>query len=112
MVNEEIDNEENPEPRHRRRHTDVGIPEWAKLAATVAVATVSVILWANANFISRAEMAQHLDQQSKDFARVAGSQEHYADAERGTSQYLSEINSRLTRIETILDARAANGRRQ
>jgi septal ring factor EnvC (AmiA/AmiB activator) len=95
---------------HRRRASDAGIPEWAKLAATVAVATVSVILWANANFISRAEMNQHLDQQSKDFARVSSSQEHYADAERGTAENLSEINSRLTRIETMLEARVPNGR--
>ena len=112
MGDEEIDDDDQPEPRHRRRRTDVGIPEWAKLAATVAVATVSVILWANANFVSRAEMAQHLDQQSKDFARVAGSQEHYADAERGTAQHLSEINSRLTRIETMLDTRVVGGKRQ
>jgi hypothetical protein len=95
---------------HRRRASDAGIPEWAKLAATVAVATVSVILWANANFISRAEMAQHLDQQAKDFARVTASQDHYADAERATAGNLSEINSRLTRIETMLEARVPNGR--
>jgi hypothetical protein len=87
----------------RRRSGDVGIPDWAKLAATVAFTTVSVVLWANANFISRVEMNQHLDQQSKDFSRVAASQEHYSDAERGTAANLGEINSRLTRIETLLE---------
>jgi hypothetical protein len=96
---------------HRRRAGDQGIPDWAKLAATVAITTVSVVLWANANFISRVEMNQHLDQQSKDFARVSSSQEHYADAERGTAQNLSEINGRLTRIETMLEARVPNGKR-
>ncbi len=110
MGDNEFDIDEDPKATHRRRRTDVGIPEWAKLAATVAIATVSVILWANANFISRAEMAQHLDQQAKDFARVTSSQDHYADAERITASQLSEINSRLTRIETLLDARATNGR--
>jgi septal ring factor EnvC (AmiA/AmiB activator) len=102
----EDDTQEGQDYPHRRRKGDSGIPEWAKLAATVAIATVSVILWANANFISRAEMNQHLDQQSKDFARVSSSQEHYADAERGTAENLSEINSRLTRIETMLETRS------
>lgn len=97
---------------HRRRSGDAGIPDWAKLAATVAGTTVTIILWANANFISRTEMNQHLDQQAKDFTRVSASQEHYADAERGTAANLSEINSRLTRIETMLEARAPNGGRK
>jgi septal ring factor EnvC (AmiA/AmiB activator) len=95
----------------RRRRGDSGIPDWAKLAVAVAAATVSVVLWANANFISRAEMNQHLDQQAKDFARVSSSQEHYADAERNTAGNLSEINSRLTRIETMLEARGPSGRK-
>ena len=102
---EEDTEQEGQDYPQRRRRGDVGIPDWAKLAATVAFTTVSVVLWANANFISRVEMTQHLDQQSKDFSRVVDSQEHYSDAERGTSQNLSEINSRLTRIETLLDPR-------
>lgn len=97
---DKTDNEVRP---GRRRYGDQGVPDWAKLAASVAVAVISVVLWANANFISRVEMNQHLDQQSKDFSRVAVSQEHYSDAERGTSANLSEINSRLTRIETLLE---------
>jgi hypothetical protein len=101
----EDDTQEGQDYPHRRRRGDTGIPDWAKLAATVAGTTVTIILWANANFISRTEMNQHLDQQAKDFTRVSASQEHYADAERGTSQNLSEINSRLTRIETMLEAR-------
>jgi hypothetical protein len=102
----EEEKQEGQDYPQRRRRGDAGVPDWAKLAATVAVTTVSVVLWANANFISRVEMNQHLEQQSKDFARVAASQEHYSDAERGTSQNLSEINSRLTRIETLLDPRS------
>ena len=98
---EDIDQEE---PRRRRR-TDTGLPDCVKLAATVAVTTMTAIAWATGTFISRTEMNQHLDQQAKDFSRVSNSQEHYADAERGTSQNLSEINSRLTRIETLLDPR-------
>jgi len=110
MNEHEDEKQDGQDYPHRRRQSDVGIPEWAKLAATVAVATVSMILWANSNFISRAEMSVHLDQQSKDFARVSASQEHYADAERGTSANLSEINSSLTRIETMLEAKVSNGR--
>jgi len=102
MEKEKTDEQEYPQ---RRRRGDVGVPDWAKLAVSVAAAVVSVVLWANSNFISRVEMNQHLDQQAKDFSRVSNSQEHYADAERGTSQNLSEINSRLTRIETLLDPR-------
>ena len=102
---EEESKQEGQDYPQRRRRGDAGVPDWAKLAVSVAAAVVSVVLWANANFISRVEMNQHLDQQAKDFSRVSSSQEHYADAERGTSQNLSEINSRLTRIETLLDPR-------
>ncbi len=107
--------DESPrEAKRRIRHYHQGsyaggIPDWAKLAVSVAAATVTVMLWATSNFISRAEMAQHLDQQAKDFSRVSMTQDHYADAERVTASQLSEINARLTRIETMLDARAANG---
>ena len=94
--------DEDREDRPRRRATDTGLPDWAKLAVSVAGATVAVVLWANANFISRTEMNQHLDQQAKDFARVSAGQDHYADAERVTASQLSEINARLTRIETLL----------
>jgi hypothetical protein len=100
VAEEQQDGQDYP---HRRRESDSGIPDWAKLAATVAGTTVTIILWANANFISRTEMNQHLDQQAKDFSRVAVSQDHYSDAERGTAANLSEINSRLTRIETLLE---------
>ena len=102
MEKEKTDEQEYPQ---RRRRGDVGVPDWAKLAATTASVTIAIILWAISTFISRAEMAQHLDQQAKDFYRVAAAQEHYSDAERGTSANLSEINSRLTRIETLLDPR-------
>ena len=110
MVDEE-DVQEGPVYQHRRRAGDQGIPDWAKLAATVAVTTVSMFLWATSTFISRTEMVQHLDQQLKDFSRVSNSQEHYADAERGTAVNLSEINGRLTRIETLLEARVPNGKK-
>jgi len=102
MAEEEEVIQEGQDYPHRRRRGDSGVPDWAKLAVSVAAAVVSVVLWANANFISRVEMNQHLEQQSKDFQRVAVTQEHYSMAERETAKQLSEVNSRLTRIETLL----------
>jgi hypothetical protein len=98
----------------RRRRGDVGIPDWAKLAATVAVTTVTMFVWASNTFISRTEMSQHMDTQSKDLARVQNTQEHYAEAERGTASNLSSINSRLTGIETKVEMvleRSTNAKR-
>lgn len=81
----------------------MGVPDWAKLAATVAAATVGVVLWATNNFVSRAEMTQHMEQQSKDFSRVVNNQETYAQMERGTAANLSNINARLTGIEAKME---------
>jgi hypothetical protein len=87
----------------RRRRSDAGIPDWAKLAATVAVTTVTMFVWATSTFISRTEMAVHMDVQSKDLARLSTTQEHYAEAERGTANGLGAINARLTGIETKVE---------
>jgi hypothetical protein len=99
----------------KRRRSDLGIPDWVKLAATVAATTITMFMWATNTFISRTEMSQHMDQQSKDFGRMAATQEHYADAERSTAVNLGTINSRLTGIETkvelVLDGVVKQGAR-
>jgi len=93
----------------KRRHSDSGIPDWIKLAATVALTTVSMFVWATQTFVARTEMVMHMDAQTKDLNRMASSQEHYSDAERVTASNLGTINSRLTGIETkvqmVLDAK-------
>lgn len=91
------------EEKPRRRRGDVGIPDWAKLAATVAATTGTMFLWATSTFVSRAEMNQHMEQQSKDLSRLTSIQEKYADAEHNTARNLGSIDTRLTSMETKME---------
>lgn len=91
------------EEQPRRRKGDVGIPDWAKLAATVAATTGTMFLWATSTFVSRGEMQQHMEQQSKDLSRLTNIQEKYADAEHDTARNLGDIGTRLTSMETKME---------
>jgi hypothetical protein len=93
--------ENKTEARPRRRSSDVGIPDWAKLAAVAT--TVATFVWATSTFISRTEMNQHMEQQTKDFTRIAASQDHYAEAERVTARAINNVEVKLTGIETKVE---------
>lgn len=98
-MDEEVDIPDTP----RRRSSDGGIPDWAKLAATVAATTATMVLWATSTFISRSEMVNHMDQQTKDFVRITASQEKYSAAEHNTARNLYDISNRLTSMETKME---------
>lgn len=100
---------EIPKQRLARRSSDYGLPDWVKLAMTVAATTVTVVLWATSTFISRTEFAQHMNQQTTDLQRVGSVQEHYANAEKDTAKTLYLIESRLTGIETKMDILVEGG---
>ena len=91
--------EHDPEPRV----VNATLPEWAKFAGTIIVTMVAMFTWATSTFVSRIEWSAHAEQQRIDLARVSEVQQTYATAEKGTAANLSEINSRLTRIETLLE---------
>ena len=86
---------------------NASLPEWAKFAGTIIVTMVAMFTWATSTFVSRIEWTAHSEQQRVDLNRVTEVQGQYANAEKGTAKNLSEINSRLTRIETLLENRPA-----
>ena len=95
---------DDAEQEQQPRVVNAALPEWAKFAGTIIVTMVAMFTWATSTFVSRIEWAQHADQQRIDLNRVSEVQQTYANAEKGTANNLSEINSRLTRIETLLEA--------
>lgn len=82
---------------------NASLPEWAKFAGTIIITIGAMFTWATSTFVSRVEWTQHAEQQRVDLNRVTEVQSSYAHAEKGTASNLSEINSRLTRIETLLE---------
>lgn len=102
-IEEDVEESLLPKKRLARRSSDYGLPDWVKLAITVAATTVTIILWATNNFISRTEFNQHMSQQSSDLQRVSTVQQNYAFAEKDTAKTLATIENRLTSIETKMD---------
>lgn len=91
------------------RVVNATLPEWAKFAMSIGGTIILVLGWVEARFVSRVEWNQHATQQQIDMGRLVSVQEKYAIQEGGTAANLSEINSRLTRIETLLERPKFNG---
>lgn len=85
-------------PPHRRREDD-GIPNWAKLALSVAGTTIVALGWMELRFVSRVEWANHQAQQALDMSEMKESQKSYAIAEKVTSNGLQSLTVDVAEIK-------------
>jgi hypothetical protein len=79
------------------------VPDWLKFSAAVIAGTISAMLFMQREFVSRAEYSNHVTTKERELTRMADLQEHYATAERLTSESLVEIRADVGWLRAYLD---------